>query len=214
VKIALLLITLTVIASAQAPAPDHQKNIGIDCTRLENAKGCDSYNEMFIAKDKDLLDSFDYDEAYVCFPEYFDEFFVVAFSQPAPRDFQPLAKGVKGPPLFPGYVIFKSYRAGVSDDLRSVTGDWQKWNEKTIVFDGKNKNASSTVLDSEVSVDISFANVAGGTTSHDIQVRRSTLRFTDKMQWDNPPKTPKSDPDKGSTSQSGHCKLFSNSKSF
>jgi hypothetical protein len=92
--------------------------------------------------------------------------------------------------------------------MRTVTGNWQKWNDETIAFQGKNKNASATVLESEVSIDISFENIAGGTTGHDIQVRRSTLRFTDRMQWNNPPKTPKSESDKGSTSQSGHCKVF------
>jgi hypothetical protein len=213
VKIALLFITLAVLASAQVPAADHQKNVGIDCSILENAKGCNSYNEMFVAKDKDLLESFDYDEAYVCFPEYFDDFFIIAFSQPLPRDFQALVKGIKAPLLFPGYIVFKSYRSGVSDDTKNVIGNWQRWNEDTIAFEGKNKNASATVVDSEISIDISFKNVAGGTTDHDIQVRRSTLRFTDKMQWDDPPKTPKSEPDKGSTSQSGHCKLFSKSTS-
>jgi len=116
--------------------------------------------------------------------------------------------------VFPGYIIFKSYRRGVSDDLKSITGNWQKWNEDTIAFQGKNKNASATVLDAEVSVDISFENIAGGTTDHSVQVRRSTLRFTDKMQWDNPPKTPKGEPDKGSTTQTGHCKAFSKPTSF
>jgi hypothetical protein len=96
-------MTLTVVASAQVPAAaDRQKNVGIDCSTLENAKGCNSYNEMFIAKDKDLLESFDYDEAYVCFPEYVDEFFVIAFSPPMPRDFLPLAKGAGAQPFSPG----------------------------------------------------------------------------------------------------------------
>ena len=164
---------------------------------------------MFIARDRDLLESFDYDEAYVCFPEYFDEFFVIAFSEPLPRDFHPTAKDAKGTPTLPGYIVFKSYRNDVSDEVKSIIGNWQKWSGDAIAFQGVNKKASATVLDSEVSVDISFGNVAGGTTDHSIQVRRSTLRFTDKMQWDNPSKTPKSQPDKGSTSQSGHCKLFS-----
>ena len=102
-KIVLLLLTLSVFARAQTSSspPSREYNVGVDCSTLENAVGCKSYNEMFIAKDKDLLESFDDDEAYVCFPESFDEFFVIAFSEPLPRDFRPTVKGEKGPPCSP-----------------------------------------------------------------------------------------------------------------
>jgi hypothetical protein len=186
-----------------APTTDHK----IDCSGVSSPLGCKSYNEMVEAKDADLLSLLKQRDVYVCFREYEDVFSVIGIDTPYDYAFRKLPNGTYHAD---SSIMYLRFKAGQNESFRMVFGKWTK-----IGADGNpffatppRSDTSASVTDSEVSLSYDFRNVGGGLTTYSFQMRRSTLRASETLQWNNPPTKEKAAPDRGSQDYDGHCVLF------
>jgi hypothetical protein len=163
---------------------------------------------MIAKNDKDILSSLDQAHpGYVCFrPE--KDIFILVYSRP-PYDFQ--FRNVPGAPTVvqaDGDVYYERYEDGLQDDFKSTSGTWRKAPSAPelgmhFVHSPSSKNSDATLTDAQVSFSFTFENVQHNTTSYEIEIRRSTLRFLEQYSYDDP-KTKQ----QVRGSYTGHCAEF------
>src|SRR5580704_2617810 len=168
-----LLLLAVLQATVGQPAPAANPLLA-DCSGERNTQSCRSFNQLMESKDKHLLLSLSQD-AYACFRPGDDVFFVVSFTQPP------------GNPDQAPVVTYQMFKGGVSDDFRTVEGSWAKAPEGSSVFhQNKSSEASASITGAEVQFGYSFKNAQGNDVGYSVQVRRSTLRFSEAYKWPNP----------------------------
>jgi hypothetical protein len=160
-----------------------------DCSHLPyQSEGCKSYNEMISKGDKDLASALKGDvHAFVCFRPGEDAFVLVSFSDPAESAFTP--DSPKAPPRAYGYLTYVRIKSGVTDDVETPIGRWTRWPEvgpSAFFSTPNNVNPTATISDTEIDYNHSYKNLAGTTTQYSLQIRRSTLRFTETYTFPEP----------------------------
>jgi hypothetical protein len=180
----------------------------VQCSTLRLAQAaCRSYNEMVLAKDDDILSILHAPEAYVCFRNSEDMFSVVSIGSPFSLTFK---KQPNGALLAAGMVPYRRLKSGQNDDYDVSFGNWITINQEQYPFFSSTPKQDPvvSVSESEISIEHSYKNLAGGTTDYTIQIRRSTLRATETIQWNNPGKDARSPPDRGDLDVDGNCSVF------
>ncbi len=193
-----------------------------DCTQLSAAnqsQGCDSYNEMVVKADKDITDTFQLSsDVLVCFRPQEDTFFIFSYSVPDDDQYHH-STTVKNKLEADAFLSFSRYKDGVLDDSNSFFGTWTKFvNLSTFPasFRAKNNDGSYGSIDgSEVSYNSEFKNLNNTKTSYNIQIRLSTLRFSETFTAEDaaPAKSAKSPAPAAAPTQSrlgygGYCAHF------
>jgi hypothetical protein len=188
---------------------------------VNQSEGCDSYNEMVLKADKDIADAFDpsiTSDVLVCFRPHEDVFFLISYHVPYEADYRP-STTLKTKLEANTYLAFSRYKDGVLEDSSFSYGSWTKYaNLPTILpsFRATSNNGSSASIDSsEVSFNTEFKNLNGTNTSYNIQIRLSTLRFSENYtaQLSAPGKPMKSPPTTATPTESritynGYCGHF------
>jgi hypothetical protein len=197
-------------------------NYTFDCKKLSPAnqsQGCDSYNEMVVKADKDITDTFQSSsDVLVCFRPQEDTFLIVSYSVPDDDQYHP-SSTVKNKLEAEDFLSFSRYKDGILDDSNSFFGTLVKFVNLTTFpasFRAKNNDGSSGSIDSsEVSYNSEFKNLNNTKTSYNIQIRLSTLRFSETYTAEDavPPKaakspTPAAAPPQSRIGYTGYCAQF------
>jgi hypothetical protein len=180
----------------------------VQCSTVPLASAaCHSFDEMVVAKDDEILSILRTPEAYVCFRNSEDMFSVISIGLPFNLTFKKQANGAL---LAAGMVTYRRIKSGQNDESQLAFGNWITVNQEQYPFFSSTPKQDPTVSvsESEISLEHSYKNLAGGTTDYTIQIRRSTLRSTETIQWKNPGKDAKSPPDRGTLDFDGHCSVF------
>jgi hypothetical protein len=141
-----------------------------DCSGAHNAQSCRTFNGLVEHNDAALIRDVS-TNAYVCFRQEADIFFVISFQQPV------------GSGHLTSSVHYELFKGGVSDDSRIASGDWRKAPGGYIFRQSKTSEVSALVADDEVQVGYSFKNQNGGMTPYRAQIRRSTLQFSEEYKY-------------------------------
>ena len=186
--------SLAASTGSQSRAPE--AFAAFDCKQLiPGSPGCPSFNEMLSSEDKDILRRLTGDyEAYVCFRPGEDVFTVVNFVK---FNEKALVKAEKGPMLEQvGTAEFVRYSNGVEDDNGLTFGKWTNWPKATAdlaSFSSSDLDRSSPdssaridVNSSEVLLTYKWKNLVSTTTSYTLQIRRSTRRFVETLEFPEP----------------------------
>jgi hypothetical protein len=199
-----------------APATVDCKQIGIV------SAGCASFNEMLAAKDKDIVRRLtDPDQAFVCFRPAEDVFTIVNFTKLEPALLVKPAKGVR---LEEGAMAeFIRYSDGVEQDSGFAFGKWSNLpklpaEDSTLAADDDEKTAADgglhiSVNPSELSLTYKWKNLAHTTTTYSLQVRRSTKRSLEIMQYASgtaDPKAARGNAPLDRVTYTGYCAEFNN----
>lgn len=213
-----LLFSLAAFAQNQPPSippsitpTPPQKDFTVQCSAFPTSgQACRSYNEMIAAKDPDILGTISHADSYVCFRSDEDVFLIFSFGDPYNLKFK--KKEQSGLLQAPGWVVSKRFKTGQIDDLQIGSGAWETVDEETPPsFNTPSKSDPSIYInDSQISLSHNFKNFGGGTTNYSLQIRRSTLRASESMAWETPPKKPQSPPDRGTMDYEGRCIAFLN----
>jgi hypothetical protein len=185
VKIALLVLLAAQLALGQ------DKKFAADCSGNLNLPSCKSYNASLAAKNKDLMPMLA-GHTFVCFRREEDTFFVVAFDQPSPEQLAPAKGGDESQAT--GTVKYHRFKDSKSDDLRVITGNWQRvasGKSDQIKFAqavGKNPptsadDATAAIDTNEISVGYSFLNAQKVKLNYALQLHRSPLGFVENYEW-------------------------------
>lgn len=169
------------------PLPSSTPSYAYDCSKLPyDSPGCKSYNEMIAKKDKDVLGALSGSGAgtvYVCFrrdsfDENHDVFFIASAS--APDNLVPTAPKSSFSST-PGYFSYQRFKDGEEDDQEFLLGKWTKFGTMDPTFIAQNNppDTSATADEGQIAYTNSFKNLAGTTTAYNMQIRRSTLRFSE-----------------------------------
>jgi hypothetical protein len=151
-----------------------------DCSGERDTQGCKSFNELVEAKDDTVLKSINHD-SYVCFRSEADVFSIISFHQATSDKFN-----------FP-MVGFHFFKNGNLDDFKAAYGKWRRQSEGSFIFEDAKAPPSkqitfkghASITDDEVTFRYSFENLNSKTTDYAIQIRRSTLRFTERYEAPN-----------------------------
>jgi len=162
-----------------------------DCTKLAYASaGCDSYNQMIKSNDSDVISSLKTStDAYVCFVEDEDEFFIVSFTEPEDSEYSssPTTRSLL---QSSGAFSYSKYKDGVQNDLGFLFGKWSKVKglstSATYLAKDSAGQSHAAVTENEVSYDNTFKNLNDTTTTFALQIRRSTLRFNETYTFPQP----------------------------
>src|SRR5438445_5590158 len=169
----------------------HDDGVMFDCSKLpEPSAGCKSYNEMVRSGDKALRSTLNSSTTtFVCFRPYEDVFITISYEAPSYNAF--VKNEVSKLYETSGLLWYARYKQGVLDDSQVAGGKWKKYlrdgQEPSFVPDPKSV-ATSLISDSEVVFGYTFQNLSSTKTFYRVDLRRSTLRFVETYQWDNPPR--------------------------
>jgi hypothetical protein len=147
----------------------------LSCPQPGAAAACNSFTQLVEARDESILRSLE-PISYVCFHENEDIFFTLRVA--------PLLEGFAN---YPTAMFFSEYRDGVSDLGAFVQGMWTRDIElKESIFKSSgapsNKATDKAEIDGlEVFLQYAFKNQLGSSTTHTVQIRRSTGRFTESI---------------------------------
>jgi hypothetical protein len=210
-----LLAALALIASTAgqvvAPTPPTPVPYSYDCSMLPyTSAGCDSYNQMVVKQDKDVLSNFAAGgEGLVCFRPDEDFFSVVSYESPG--SLRPTSG--QNPSLLQsnGSGGYESFKEGVLHDNDFVSGKWTevKGMDTSLVFRGNGFDpktpTSLDVTDTEVDYSTTFENLDNTKTTYTLQIRLSTLRFSESYTYpDSQSKTARAE----EVGYSGYCAQF------
>jgi hypothetical protein len=148
-----------------------------DCSGDRNTQSCQSYNELIRSDDKHLREILS-TNSYVCFRPEEDVFLVIAFHQPLPNE------------SYGDMIAYERFKNGLSDDFQLAYGTWKRdANGLPALNDSKPPadkaalvSGSALITNDQLRFDYSFKNLAANTTDYSIELRRSTLRFSEHFE--------------------------------
>lgn len=225
-KSLLLLVSLAGAAAAQditlpppGPIPKQVETRDFSTSYAEPllASACKSYNELVSSKDDDLMTMLTSRETYVCFREAEDVFNVISMGTIPPKLlFKQIQKTNVYQASRASLIFYRRFKDGQADESLLFSGHWKRVGEDgDPFFDSDIKEPSNiSVGNSEIALGEDFKNIGGGTTTYILKIRRSTKRVSETFQWDNPPKDAKSQPDRGNSTNEGHCITFTDSNNL
>lgn len=214
------LIVLIAASAFRVGAQEPAKAYTFDCTKLSFAnqsQGCESYNEMVVKGDKDITGAFQSSSAsdvLVCFRPAEDVFFVISYKVPDDAEYH----RANTPNIFEAveFLFYSRYKDGVLDTSGLSYGAWTKIPNIAVSFSAKDKDGSyASINSSEVSYGSSFLNLNNTKTLYTVQIRLSTLRFSETYTFQEapPPKPAKSPapptpPSQNRIEYTGYCAAF------
>lgn len=190
-------IALVVAAAFFPPAVFAQENqeaqiaYQYDCNKLPyTSLGCNSYNEMIRSNDSDVISALKTSaDAYVCFNQEGDEFFIVSFDEPIDSTYAPVSNN-RSLLQSPGAFSYSKYKDGVQNDSGFLFGKWSKVKGLSLapsfVANDTGSQRDASVTENEISCENTFKNLNGTTTTFNLQIRRSTLRFNQTYTFPQP----------------------------
>jgi len=169
----------------QSHAQESTRSHNFDCTTLppgSKSQGCQSYNEMVTKGDKDLVNLFNAstpNDVVVCFRPDEDLFFIISYNVPSDTEYRPNA--AKNELQVFSFLSYSRYKDGVLDTAGYSFGKWSKIPNFNIpaTFAGQGKDNAASISDSEASYSSTFQNLSNTKTNYSVQVRLSTLRFSE-----------------------------------
>jgi len=187
VKYTLPVLFLVVAFSASALPPQEaappRPEAAYDCTKLPYASaGCQSYNEMLAKGDKDLLGLINGSHVFACFKPDEDVFFVVSLIEPYPSEYTARSGASPNNLQSTGSFSYARFKNGVQDDVNTLSGLWRKFkltNVTTFSAKDEQNTAHAAANDTEISFDNSLRGSNNTRTVYALQIRRSTLRFSE-----------------------------------
>lgn len=189
-----LFLAINTIAPGQVSiTPDSQspKNYKVECSTVRASDACESFNELVAKNDKSILDSLESGHvAYVCFRTDADLFIIISYS--IPYDFQ-FHKLPDTPRVVraSGDIFYERYENGVAGDFQTANGEWRKAPASPdlgLNFIQPIGNPRASVSEAELEFDHTFDNQMKTKSQYSIQIRRSTLRFVEKLSATDPAK--------------------------
>ena len=199
-------------------------------------QSCRSFHELLNRKDADILEKIGKDnEAFVCFREDEDSFFIAEYSQLKWSSWIPDSDNwpkdsTSGPYYAYGSAAVTNYRSGQDDDWYGA-GPLSKWKAfghtgKFTVKDGapfladapgamfvanctfpEGEQCSLFIDQTSFKLYRNFKNKKEGTTDYALEIRLSTGRYSETYSWDK-----SKDADEGETKHSGRCEVYSDGK--
>lgn len=170
----------------QEPQPPRPETAYVyDCTKLPYVSaGCPSYNEMIVKGDKDLFGLINGSHVFACFKPDEDVFFIASLIEPYPGEYTARSPASANNLQSTGIFSYARFKNGVQEDANTVTGLWRKTkllNDATFSASAKDdqNSAHAGANDSEISYDTSFRSLNNTRTVYALQIRRSTLRFSE-----------------------------------
>jgi hypothetical protein len=182
----LILATFPLLLAGGAPQQG-QTAYSFDCAKLSYpSEGCKSYNEMVAKNDSDVMSSIKSASiAYVCFVPDDDEFLITTFGRPEEASYTPKTMNLnilEASDLF----SYSDFKNGVIERADATFGKWTKIKNFSMnpSFEGKSGSETNvSISDAEVYYETRFQNLNGTTTTYTLQIRRSTLRFSESFKW-------------------------------
>jgi hypothetical protein len=154
-----------------------------DCTKLPYVSvGCQSYNEMVAKGDKDLFGLINGSHVFGCFRPDEDVFFIVSLIEPYPSEYTARSAASPNNLQSTGTFSYARFKNGVQEDANTLTGLWRKvklMNVATFSAKDDQNTTHAAANDSEISYDNSLRNLNNTRTLYALQIRRSTLRFSE-----------------------------------
>ena len=193
-KYVAILALLVAIPSAHAqiiknvPPPAENAEYLYDCSKLSyGSPGCKSFNEMIENKDATILSNLKSpNHAFVCFVPYEDQFITLSFQVPPDGTFL-ASKTSPGLLVTLGTTLFYRFENGVQHSSDILFGEWRKTKSfsgpPVFVSEDSTSRTSAYISYEELSYSQQFENLAGTKTIYTLQIRRSTLRFTETFDF-------------------------------
>ena len=212
--LALVILLATIGRGLSAQQVKILPPFSFNCTTLPYlSEGCTSYNEMVAKQDKDLMGALKNGTTLVCFRPGEDVFFLISHNRPGDGDF---SKSPNPNTLHAfGFLAYDRYKDGVLDYDAWLIGDWTKSKlldvPASFVAADKGTNANAIVTETEIAYSYTFENLSHTKTNYSVQVRESTLRFSETYTFpDLPtPNTPRAaTPSETQANYTGHCAEF------
>jgi len=190
--------------------PQSVRELTTSCSDPSYQLACKSYNELVSSQDPELMALFNSHDAYVCFRESEDVFYIMSLGTPEPNEFVKVGRNTFYQSRYDGIVVFERFKNGQEDESKMVTGQWTKFGPNSNPhFETLSKSIPHlAVTDSEIYFYEEYKNLGGGTTKYTVQIRRSTMRASESFEWHNPSTDPKKPPTNGTDTNSGHCIVF------
>jgi hypothetical protein len=189
VKYTFPVVFLVVAASSAASAFPQQEaqprrpEAAYDCTKLPYASaGCQSYDEMLAKEDKDILGLVNGSHVFACFKPDEDVFFVVSLIEPYPSEYTARSGTSPNNLQSTGIFSYARFKNGMQEDANTLTGLWRKFkptNATTFSAKDDQNTTHAAANDTEISFDHSFRSLNKTRTVYALQIRRSTLRFSE-----------------------------------
>lgn len=204
-RLVFILLSVSVVSSAQSGVAKEDlspSKFTIDCASFASSPGCKSYDEMLEGKDQDVLAVLQGGNTLVCFNETADKFVLIYFAKPPETEYVKTANNMF--PSTSGFVSYASFSQGLRDTSHISFGKWRRILLETDFESDPNSNVRASVDDAEIAFSYSFTNLSETKTNYSIQIRRSTLRFTENYQF------PQTSKQKGQdrVTETGHCAEF------
>jgi hypothetical protein len=211
-----LLFLATATAAQEASHVSDARDLTVECSKFGLAPGCKSYNEMVTSNDKDILQLLE-EHTFVCFRQSEDVFILITIKEPLDRLFR-MTDAQANNSEQPGWLQYSRFKDGVSEKASVTFGKWAKWvfSGETIISFASKGPPSSSADSSEILFTESYENLSRTKTTYNFTLRRSTRRFTENYQWEEPPpkqgtrvkEQTSTQPDLGQNSNSGYCAEF------
>ena len=207
------------IAQQESPPPRPDTAYVYDCTKLPYVSaGCPSYNEMITKGDKDLFGLINGSHVFACFKPDEDVFFIASLIEPYPGEYTSRSPASPNNLQSTGIFSYARFKNGVQEDAKILTGLWRKTkllNDASFSAKDDQNSTHAAASDTEVSYDSFVRSLNNTRTVYALQIRRSTLRFSetyttsDVPPENKPSKLPAPPQTKTQTeSASGYCAEF------
>jgi hypothetical protein len=155
----------------------------VDCAALNATDSCKSYNEMIEHHDEEIVAEVK-PPSFVCFRP--DDDIFLTMSPTSPPQFLSIKPGKPGAiDSIDGYVYYNTYKKGVADDSRFISGNWKRVPLSSDPFfaSAKDNPTKAFVSSTELTVSFEYKNLRGSTTKYSLQIRRSTKRFVESYEF-------------------------------
>jgi hypothetical protein len=167
----------------EPPSPRPETGYAYDCTKLSySSAGCQSYNEMVAKGDKDLLGLINGSHVFACFKPDEDVFFIVSLVEPYPSEYTARSRASANELQSTGIFSYARFKNGVQDDANTLTGLWKEVKlTRVATFSAKDEQSATHAAanDTEISYGNSVRSPDNTYTVYALQIRRSTLRFSE-----------------------------------
>jgi hypothetical protein len=201
-KAAIIFFMLSLPLIAQkASTPEPAKITPADCTVIDRSPACQSFNELVVAHDKDLIGMLQGDYiTYVCFEKDEDVFMLFSISPATPSLYQKQKSSAMETQRSTAF--YQKFKNGVGQDFQFLAGTWKRIMDSEY-FSTDPGDEGISFNQTELIYTDTYENLRKTKTQYSISIRRSTLRFAANYAFP-------SEDNKATTSldDTGHCLFF------
>jgi hypothetical protein len=137
---------------------------------------------MVAKGDKDLLGLINGSHVFACFKPDEDVFFIVSLVEPYPSEYTARSRASANELQSTGIFSYARFKNGVQDDANTLTGLWKEVKlTRVATFSAKDEQSATHAAanDTEISYANSVRSPDNTYTVYALQIRRSTLRFSE-----------------------------------